>query len=345
MRKPRRRRVRLIAAERGVAGHEARDQDHRLLGARLRVGWRTTWPSGGGARPATRRRTGRPRGPRCSRAAPRARAGGGTPPAGGRNPGRRVRRSRELVAVDLLTPSRLRAGNPGSPFIASLWLTFGMTVTASEELFAPVGREVELCYQTFGTPDGEPLLLVMGLGGPMTWWDARAVPAAGRPRFPRDPLRQPRLRPLQPGRRPGDSNHAGPGRRRPSGAGAVLPGRHGRGRLRAPRPPRARVRARLRRLDGRHDRPDHGDRAPGAGALADQHHVDHRQAHGRLAAPLAAAELPGPTGGPRRLHRDRATGPGGSSAPRPTRPARSRSASALARPTTAGSPPAARCAR
>ncbi len=47
-----------------------------------------------------------------------------------------------------------------------------MTVTASEELFAPVGREVELCYQTFGTPDDEPLLLVMGLGGPMTWWDA-----------------------------------------------------------------------------------------------------------------------------------------------------------------------------
>jgi pimeloyl-ACP methyl ester carboxylesterase len=46
-----------------------------------------------------------------------------------------------------------------------------MTVTASEELFAPVGREVELCYQTFGTPDDEPLLLVMGLGGPMTWWE------------------------------------------------------------------------------------------------------------------------------------------------------------------------------
>ena len=41
----------------------------------------------------------------------------------------------------------------------------------SEELFAPVGAEVELCYQTFGDPDGEPLLLVMGLGGPMTWWD------------------------------------------------------------------------------------------------------------------------------------------------------------------------------
>ena len=46
-----------------------------------------------------------------------------------------------------------------------------MTVTTSEELFAPVGRGVELCYQTFGDPDDEPMLLVMGLSGPMTWWD------------------------------------------------------------------------------------------------------------------------------------------------------------------------------
>lgn len=41
----------------------------------------------------------------------------------------------------------------------------------SEELFAPVTRGVELCYQTFGDPSDEPMLLVMGLGGPMTWWD------------------------------------------------------------------------------------------------------------------------------------------------------------------------------
>lgn len=46
-----------------------------------------------------------------------------------------------------------------------------MTVPVSEELFAPVGGGIELCYQTFGSPDDEPLLLVMGLGGPMTWWD------------------------------------------------------------------------------------------------------------------------------------------------------------------------------
>jgi len=41
----------------------------------------------------------------------------------------------------------------------------------SEEYVAPVGPGIELCYQTFGDPEHEPLLLVMGLGGPMIWWD------------------------------------------------------------------------------------------------------------------------------------------------------------------------------
>jgi pimeloyl-ACP methyl ester carboxylesterase len=45
-------------------------------------------------------------------------------------------------------------------------------VAVSDELFAPIGRDMEICYQTFGDPAAEPLLLVMGLGGPMTWWDA-----------------------------------------------------------------------------------------------------------------------------------------------------------------------------
>lgn len=44
-------------------------------------------------------------------------------------------------------------------------------VRVSDELFAPVSPGIELCYQTFGSPDDDPLLLVMGLGGPMTWWD------------------------------------------------------------------------------------------------------------------------------------------------------------------------------
>jgi pimeloyl-ACP methyl ester carboxylesterase len=46
-----------------------------------------------------------------------------------------------------------------------------VSVPVSGELFAPVHTGIELCYQTFGSPDADPLLLVMGLGGPMNWWD------------------------------------------------------------------------------------------------------------------------------------------------------------------------------
>lgn len=57
------------------------------------------------------------------------------------------------------------------------------SVVVSEELFAPVGRGIELCYQTFGDPADEPLLLVMGLGGPMTWWDPDLCAALARAGF------------------------------------------------------------------------------------------------------------------------------------------------------------------
>jgi pimeloyl-ACP methyl ester carboxylesterase len=40
----------------------------------------------------------------------------------------------------------------------------------SEEQIARLSTGMDICYQTFGSPDGDPLLLVMGLGGPMTWW-------------------------------------------------------------------------------------------------------------------------------------------------------------------------------
>jgi pimeloyl-ACP methyl ester carboxylesterase len=47
----------------------------------------------------------------------------------------------------------------------------GRQVVVSDELMAPVSTEIELCYQTYGDPAAEPVLLIMGLGGPMTWWD------------------------------------------------------------------------------------------------------------------------------------------------------------------------------
>lgn len=47
----------------------------------------------------------------------------------------------------------------------------GLPGGASPEQFAALPGGITLCYQTFGEPSAEPLLLVMGLGGPMTWWD------------------------------------------------------------------------------------------------------------------------------------------------------------------------------
>jgi pimeloyl-ACP methyl ester carboxylesterase len=49
-------------------------------------------------------------------------------------------------------------------------VTDSTDIAVSDELFAPVGADQELCYQTFGSPEDEPLLLVMGLSGPMIWW-------------------------------------------------------------------------------------------------------------------------------------------------------------------------------
>ena len=42
--------------------------------------------------------------------------------------------------------------------------------TSSGERTATVG-DLELCYETFGSPDAPPLLLVMGLGSQMLLWD------------------------------------------------------------------------------------------------------------------------------------------------------------------------------
>ena len=50
----------------------------------------------------------------------------------------------------------------------------GPSVAVSEERFVTVASRqgaVDICFQTFGEATDPALLLVMGLGGPMTWWD------------------------------------------------------------------------------------------------------------------------------------------------------------------------------
>jgi len=41
---------------------------------------------------------------------------------------------------------------------------------ALTEQIAALPTGIDICFETFGDPDGSPLLLVMGLGGPMGWW-------------------------------------------------------------------------------------------------------------------------------------------------------------------------------
>jgi pimeloyl-ACP methyl ester carboxylesterase len=45
------------------------------------------------------------------------------------------------------------------------------SVPVSGELFAPVSPGIELCYQTYGDPADEPIIMLMGLASPLTWWD------------------------------------------------------------------------------------------------------------------------------------------------------------------------------
>ncbi len=45
-------------------------------------------------------------------------------------------------------------------------------VPHSDEQIAHLSHGIDLCFQTFGDPADPALLLVMGLGGPMTWWPA-----------------------------------------------------------------------------------------------------------------------------------------------------------------------------
>jgi len=43
-------------------------------------------------------------------------------------------------------------------------------VSGSGEQFASLPSGIDLCYETFGNPNDPPILLIMGLGGPLGWW-------------------------------------------------------------------------------------------------------------------------------------------------------------------------------
>lgn len=41
-----------------------------------------------------------------------------------------------------------------------------------DERFATLPSGIQICYESFGDPGDPAVLLIMGLGGPMNWWDA-----------------------------------------------------------------------------------------------------------------------------------------------------------------------------
>ncbi|GAA3514636.1 alpha/beta hydrolase [Aeromicrobium panaciterrae] len=43
-------------------------------------------------------------------------------------------------------------------------------MTSSGELFASLPSGIDICYETFGEAGDPPILLIMGMGGPMNWW-------------------------------------------------------------------------------------------------------------------------------------------------------------------------------
>ena len=207
------------------------------------------------------------------------------------------------------------------------------------ERVAQVGG-VELCHETFGDAGGRPLLLVMGLGAPMIWWDEEFCETLAAQGFRVIRFDNRDAGTVEPDARPGQPRAGVPAAQR-----AVLAGGHGRRRRRAAGRAGHPGRARRRRVDGRDDRADAGDPAPGAGAVADVDHVQHRRPAGRPperqgdvdAAQRAAAQ-------PRGVRRDaRPDVPADRLAGLPVRRDRACGSAPSAR-STAASTRAARCA-
>ena len=158
-------------------------------------------------------------------------------------------------------------------------------------MFAPVSTDVEICYQTFGARRRRPAAAGDGPGRADDLVGRRLL-HAGSPQQASTSSATTTATPAAPRGSPGASRARQLVRAFATGRGRApysMSDLAGDG-ARPARPPRHRGGPRRRHLHGRHDRADDGDRAPGAGALADQHHVDDRAAHRRLAEPRPAAD-------------------------------------------------------
>ena len=161
--------------QRAVAGQEARapGSPGRRVRARRRAGVRRPPPRAPTLQGADAR-SGPPRRPRCASRSIAADPRGGEALRG--QPGRQRRCCHTVQGYPEVTvryveclDGRHRWRSSGMDRLPGLARDRRRGLRASCSPRSAPG--VELCYQTFGDPDDEPLLLVMGLGGPMTWWD------------------------------------------------------------------------------------------------------------------------------------------------------------------------------
>ena len=160
---------------------------------------------------------------------------------------------------------------------------------------------ISLAYETVGDPADPPLLLVAGYRNPADRLAAPLLRAARR----RRPLRDPSstiatAASLRSSRGPSSTMDAvsaavatGDFARAAALAPYTLSAMAGR-RGRPARRPRDRARPRGRRLDGRDDRPDARDRAPGAAAQPHLDHVQHWRGRVRPAHRAGARGAPRP---------------------------------------------------
>ena len=155
---------------------------------------------------------------------------------------------------------------------------------------------IDICYEIFGEPDAEPMLLIMGLGAQMVLWDDDFCELAARGfrviRFDnRDIGQSSQTDRRQAAGRAGIAEAALP---EDSGRGALQAPRHGPGHDCADGRARHPLGASRRRLHGRHDRAGNRDHLPAARALADLDHVDDRQPESAAATARGGRDADGP---------------------------------------------------
>ena len=73
----------------------------------------------------------------------------------------------------------------------------GVGMTAREQV-VDVGRGIELCYDQIGDPGDPPIVLIAGLGQQLHSWPTDFAAALAGTGLSRDPVRQPRRRPVDP---------------------------------------------------------------------------------------------------------------------------------------------------